>query len=115
MKERRQLYEGMFILKASLSDDARQRALERIQEQISERQGEVHKVHDWGKRRLAYRIDGNREGFYLIIYFTAPTHAIEELRGEYPFNEDLIRFMTLRTNQVIEEFDFKPVGNGNER
>ena len=52
MKEKHQLYEGMYILNATLSEDARKKALDRITSSISERGGEVHKVHDEGKKKL---------------------------------------------------------------
>lgn len=108
-KKRENLYEGMFIISATLSDDARHKALDKIQKEITERGGEVLKVHDQGRRRLAYKIGNHREGYYFLIYFTAPTSAITEMWREYRLNEDLIRFVTLRAEEVMEKIEFKPV------
>jgi small subunit ribosomal protein S6 len=92
------LYEGMYVLKATLSDEARNKALDKIKMGIASRHGEVVKIHDQGRRRLAYEINGLREGYY---------SAINEIWQEYHLNEDLIRFITLRTEAVMEKIEFK--------
>lgn len=107
MKERTQLYEGMYIFNAALSEDARQKCLERITAGISERGGEIHKVHDQGRKKLAYEIRGLREGYYFLLYFTAPSTALSELWREYHLNEDLLRFLTLKTDEVREKIEFQ--------
>lgn len=107
MKERNQLYEGMYILNATLSEDARAKALDRITTGITEQGGEVHKVHDQGRKKLAYEIRGSREGYYFLLYFTVPSTALAELWKEYHLNEDLIRFLTLRAEAVRENLEFK--------
>lgn len=107
MKERNQLYEGMYILNAALSEDARQKCLERITSGISERGGEIHKIHDQGRKKLAYEIRGLREGHYFLLYFTAPTTAFAELWREYHLNEDLLRFLTLKADAVRETIEFQ--------
>lgn len=109
-KGKEQLYEGMYVLRANLSEEARQRALERLHNEIVERGGEVRKVHDQGRRRLAYEIDGNREGYYYLLYFTAPTSAISDLWREYHLNEDLLRFITLTVDKVMDVIEFKQIG-----
>jgi small subunit ribosomal protein S6 len=101
------LYEGMYVIKATLSDDARSKALDKIKNGITGRQGEVVKIHDQGRRRLAYEIDGLREGHYYILYFNAIPEAIAELWQEYHLNEDLIRFITLRAEKAMEKIEFK--------
>ncbi|HEY5259944.1 MAG TPA: 30S ribosomal protein S6 [Rhabdochlamydiaceae bacterium] len=108
-KEKRHLYEGMYILSATLSDEARAKAFDKITSGISEKQGEVLKLHDQGRRKLAYEINGKREGYYYILYFSIPTSAIADLWKEYHLNEDLIRFLTLRTDSVMEKIEFKPL------
>lgn len=110
MKQTRQnLYEGMYVISATLSDDARNKALDRIQNGITNHGGEIKKIHEQGRRRLAYEIEGHREGYYYLVYFTAPTPAITELWQEYHLNEDLIRFITLRADKVLDKIEFKPL------
>ncbi|NNM42841.1 MAG: 30S ribosomal protein S6 [Chlamydiae bacterium] len=106
-EKKKNLYEGMYILNATLSEDARQKALEKITSGIVETGGEIVKIHEQGRRRLAYEINGKREGYYYVIYFNTETSKIVDLWKEYHLNEDLIRFVTLRTEKVLEKIEFK--------
>ena len=101
------LYEGMYIISSTLSDDARQKAFDRIKNGITERGGKIHKVHEQGRRRLAYEIEGHREGHYYLMYFDVAPEAIADLWKEYHLNEDLVRFVTLRADKVLEKIEFK--------
>lgn len=103
------LYEGMYVISAVLSDDARNKSLEKIQEGITSRGGEIVKLHNQGRRRLAYEINGHREGYYYVIYFNSKPSAISELWQEYHLNEDLIRFITLRADKVMDKIEFKTI------
>lgn len=107
--QRQNLYEGMYVISATLSEDARHKALDKILSGIKSHGGEIKKVHEQGRRRLAYEINGHREGYYFLVYFTAPTSSISELWHEYHLNEDLIRFVTLKTEKVMEKIEFKPL------
>lgn len=106
-ENKQNLYEGMYIVKATLSEDARQKALDRIQNGITSRDGEIVKVHDQGRRRLAYEIGGHREGYYFLLYFNIKPSAIAELWQEYHLNEDLLRWTTLRAEKVLEKIEYK--------
>ena len=108
MKETKMnLYEGMYILSATLSDEARKKALEKILTGITEQGGEILKVHEQGRKRLAYPIENHREGYYYLLYFNVKPSAISDLWQQYHLNEDLVRFITLRTEQVVEKIEFK--------
>src|ERR1700722_10344291 len=106
-QNKQNLYEGMYVISATLSDDARNKALDRIQAGITSRGGEIVKIHAQGRKRLAYDIEGHREGYYYIIYFNIKPVAVAELWQEYHLNEDLIRFLTLRADKVLEKIEFK--------
>jgi small subunit ribosomal protein S6 len=106
-QNKQNLYEGMYVISAALSDEARRKAFDVIQSGITTRAGEIVKIHDQGRKRLAYEIDGHREGYYYLLYFKAPASAIVELWKEYELNEELVRFITLRTEKVMEKVEFK--------
>lgn len=108
-KQRNYLYEGMYILSAVLSEDARQKALDKITSGITDKGGEVQKMFDQGRRKMAYDINKRREGHYFILYFTASSKVIDQLWKEYHLNEDLLRFMTVRANEVPEKIEYQPL------
>lgn len=109
VKERNHLYEGMYIFNTSLSDDARQKLLDKVTSNIVEKGGEVHKIFDQGRKRMAYEINKKREGHYFLVFFSAPTKTLEKLWREYRLNEDILRFMNLRVSQVPEKIEFQPL------
>lgn len=101
---KKHLFEGMYILRPTLSDDAREKALKKVTSMIESLGGKHEKSIDWGRRKMAYDIKGCREGHYTLIYFSLPTDTIDELIRENHLHEDLLRYMHI----VIEEF---PEGN----
>jgi small subunit ribosomal protein S6 len=106
-RKRKGLYEGMYILSSALSDESRKKALDKITDGISQKEGEILKVFDQGRRRLTYEISGKKEGHYFVLYFEAPTSIVQELWREYHLHEDLVRFMTMRVESVPETLEFK--------
>lgn len=106
-KDDQNLYEGMYVISATLADDARRKVFDAIQAGITSRSGEIVKIHEQGRRRLAYEIDNHREGYYYLVYFKVAPAAISELWKEYHLNQDLVRFITLRTEEVMEKIEFK--------
>lgn len=109
LKQRNGLYEGMYILSATLSDESRKKAFEKITDGITEKGGKLQKIHEMGRRKLAYEIDKKREGYYYVVFFEAPTSIISELWRDYHLHEDLVRFMTMRVENVQDTLEFKPL------
>lgn len=105
----KRVYEGMFIIQTTLSEDARNKALARIASTIEEQGGSVLKQIEWGRRKLAYQIKKKKEGYFYILYFEANPAAITGYWREFQLNEDLIRFMTQQADKVPEEIKFKPL------
>jgi small subunit ribosomal protein S6 len=111
-KQHPKLYEGMFIFNANLSADAMDKALNKVKSLIEEHKGEIHKVHDWGRRKLAYEIDHQKQGHYFLLYFSIVSSALIEMNSEHLLNEDLIRHQVLKTDTVPEKIEFKPLPEG---
>lgn len=107
--QEKRLYEGMYILNASLSEEAMKKALGRITDLIGERGGEIHKIHDQGRKKMAYEINGQKQGHYYVIYFSVAPKAIAEMWKEYHLNEDLVRFLTLQAERILEKIEFQPL------
>jgi small subunit ribosomal protein S6 len=108
-KKRNHLYEGMYIFNTGLTDDARQKLLDKVTTSIGDKGGEVVKIFDQGRKKLAYPINKKREGHYYVLYFSIPTEIMDKLWREYRLNEDILRFMTLQVEQVPEKIEFQPL------
>ncbi len=105
--DRKFLYEGMYIISTTLSEEARKKAIEKIEIEIREKGGEIHKQHDLGRQKLAYDIRGRKEGHYFVLFFSLNSNEINGLWKEYHLHEDLMRFMTLRADKIQEELTYK--------
>ena len=85
-------YEIMLILPSDAEDPVVDGLVERITGILSERRGAVSKVDKWGRRRLAYEIARQTEGYYLIVTFTAEPDAVLELDRVLSLADEVMRF-----------------------
>jgi len=89
-------YETMFILKPTLTDEEKAQNIENIKKVIEENGGEVAAIDKIGVRELAYPIAKFERGDYNIIYYKAPARAVLELERQMRYNENILRFMTVK-------------------
>jgi small subunit ribosomal protein S6 len=85
-------YEIMLILPPDAEEAAVDGVVERITGLVSPSGGEVAQVDKWGRRRLAYEIARNNEGYYVIVRFKAEPDTILELERVLSLADDVIRF-----------------------
>ena len=85
-------YEIMLILPADAEDSAVDGVVERITGIISKSGGEMGQVDKWGRRRLAYEIARQTEGYYVLARFRADPDAIRELDRVLHLADDVLRF-----------------------
>jgi small subunit ribosomal protein S6 len=94
------LYEHVFLARQDLAQ-AQVDALAEIATKIVEdNQGKVTKVETWGLRSLAYKIAKNRKAHYVMLNIDAPGNVIAELERQTQINEDIIRYMTIKVDEL---------------
>ncbi len=82
----------MLILPAEADESVVSGALDRITRIVSESGGAVGKVDRWGRRRLAFEVDRQSEGYYVVAEFTAEPTAIVELERTLHLADEILRF-----------------------
>jgi small subunit ribosomal protein S6 len=95
-------YELMLVLRPDLADERTSAVIDRTTRAIVSAGGQIVKVAPWGRRRLAYAIDRNREGSYHIILFEAPSEAIVELERGLLITEELLRHLVTRVERPVK-------------
>lgn len=90
------IYETVFIARQDLSDAQVKNLTEAASKIITDRKGKVLKTENWGLRTLAYKINKNRKGHYVLIESDTPAEAIIELERTMRINEDIMRYMTIK-------------------
>ena len=89
-------YEVMYVVDAALEDSARNELINRFNELVVKNGGEVERVDEWGKRRLAYAINYKTEGYYVLMYIKAPAELPRELERNLKIAEQVLRYLVIR-------------------
>lgn len=92
-------YEVMYIVRPDLEEEATKATVERYQNAVTENGGEVEKLDDKGKRRLAYEINDYREGYYVLMNINAGPAVVDELERLFNINEDIMRHIVIREDE----------------
>lgn len=93
-------YELMFIVQPNLDEEGLAALVERVQQAITSNGGEIVKVEDMGRRRLAYPINHHSEGHYILIHTGLERPAMIELERTLKLSEDVLRFLLVRLEEV---------------
>lgn len=96
------LYETTFVVRQEASQQDAEKLAENFTALLKEQGGKVVKKEYWGLRSLAYLIQKNRKGHYIHLGIDAPADAINELERKYRLNEEVIRFLTVRVEDVAK-------------
>ena len=97
------LYECVFIARNDVSQQQVDLIADELTTLIAENGGEVKKREYWGLRGLAYKVKKNRKGHYMLLGIDAPAPAIHELERQLGLNEDVLREMTTRIEEINAE------------
>lgn len=93
-------YESVLIARQDLGASQVSSMVSDLSETIKANGGEVVRVDNWGLKNLAYRIKKNRKGHYVVMNISAPAQAIAEYERLMRFNEDVIRYMTVKVDEL---------------
>ena len=94
------LYEHVFLARQDLAQAQVDALAEDATKIITDNGGKVVKTETWGLKSLAYRIAKNRKAHYVALDIDAPAPAIAELERQSNINEDVIRFLTIRVDEL---------------
>jgi small subunit ribosomal protein S6 len=90
-----QAYECVYILTPDLEEKAVEEFSEQVGELISSGDGEVTKVDIWGKRKLAYEIQGMSEGIYTVLCFKGSEKILDDMNKKFKFDNKVLRHMVV--------------------
>lgn len=89
-------YEVMYVIDAALEDGARVELINRFSDLVKKNGGEIDRVDEWGKRRLAYAINYKTEGYYVLMYIKAPSELPRELERNMQIADSVLRYLVIR-------------------
>jgi len=94
------LYEHVFLVRQDLTQQQVDQVTEQYKAVIEAQGGKIGRVEQWGLRPLAYRIKKNRKAYYTLMNIDAPGAAMAEMERQMGINEDILRFLTLRVEEL---------------
>jgi small subunit ribosomal protein S6 len=99
MQQKKQQYETIFIVNASLDDPQIEVIIAKVQEQITRYGGEIVSTDRWGRKRLTYPIKKKNNGFYTLIEFQGPGSTIQQLEKFYKLDENIMRYLSIKLDK----------------
>lgn len=92
-------YEVLYVLRPDIEEEAVDPIIARYDETIAKTGGTVVKTDKWGKRRLAYEIKDQLEGYYVLTTFQAPNEASQELDRLMRIADEVLRHLIVRLDE----------------
>ncbi len=102
-------YETIFILDPDLEETVAQSAIEKIKGIITQSNGEILKLEDWGKRKLAYEVKKKSKGHYILLHFSGPPPLLSELERNFRVMDAVIKFQSVRLDEKRAVTSTEPI------
>lgn len=93
-------YECVFIVRQDIPANQIETLAGSFAEIITTGGGKVTKTEQWGLRNLAYRINKNKKGHYVLFNIDAPATAVAEMERNMRINEDILRYLTIKVDEL---------------
>jgi small subunit ribosomal protein S6 len=98
-EHRKRRYETMIVLRTDLQEAGVKEQAERVRKLLETQGAIVGAIHEWGLRELAYAIQKERRGYYVLVEYTGPATAVAELERTLKLSDFVLRFVSIRQDQ----------------
>jgi len=93
-------YECLFIVNPNFDGDGISKVIEKVTGYVKKAEAEVAKIQSWGKRRLAYPIEKQQYGNYVLMYFTGEAPKVVDLQHNMELDGEVLAYMTIRLDEM---------------
>ena len=88
-------YETMYIISTTIDEERVKGLIEKFNNLVSEH-GELEKVEEWGRKKLAYEVQDQKEGYYVLMNFSANSDFPAELERNFKITEGILKYMVIK-------------------
>ncbi len=92
-------YEVIFIVHPDRTDEEARKVAERVGEVVAREGGEVLKVEEWGKRKLAYEVEKQSKGIYLLMHIAGTGKVVNEVERMLRISDDVLKYLTVAVDE----------------
>jgi len=96
------LYECVILARQEVSAPQVETLIDEMSNVLTAVGGNVSKKEFWGLRNIAYRVKKNRKAHYVLLNVDAPSAAVKEMERQMSLNEDVLRYLTIRVDELEE-------------
>ena len=96
-------YESIFIARQELGDKELENTIDNFKKILEKNNANLVDTESWGLRNLAYRIEKNKKGHYIVLKIDGNGDAIQELERNMRIDENIIRYLSLKTENINNE------------
>jgi small subunit ribosomal protein S6 len=107
-------YETIFIAHPDLVEDEVKGLIEKTREVIENLNGQLIKVEDWGRRKLAYKLKKLTKGYYVLIRFRGNGQVLAELERNLRLSDSVLKYQSIRLDEKATEETHIPVEESSE-
>jgi len=94
-------YESLWVVNGDLPDEEVKSAIDKFSKIISSQGGTLVGLDEWGRRKLAYKIQGTIRGYYVLADFAGSSETVKELERNYRIDDRIIRFLTTKKSDKV--------------
>ena len=94
-------YESLWVVNGDLPDEEVKSAIDKFSGIISSQGGTLVGLDEWGRRKLAYKIQGTIRGYYVLADFAGSSETVKELERNYRIDDRIIRFLTTKKSDKV--------------
>ena len=95
-------YEIMFIVRPDVADEDTDKLIAQMEGVVAGAGGKVEKVEKMGRRRLAYRVHRQREGFYVLFKLQGNGDTVKEFERRLKVTDTVIKYLTVRMDEALK-------------
>ena len=106
-------YESVYIARQEISAQQVDALTDGFEDFIKQAGGSVTKRENWGLKSLAYRIKKSRKAHYTLMNIDAPSEAVHEMERQMRLNEDVLRYLTLRVDELDPDLSIQAQNKSN--
>ncbi|HEX5483944.1 MAG TPA: 30S ribosomal protein S6 [Terriglobia bacterium] len=92
-------YEVMFIIRPDLPEEEIEKLVSQMEGYVAAAGGKIEKTEKMGRRKLAYRISRQRDGFYVLLILEGVPGTVVELERRLRVTDTVLKFITIRTDE----------------
>lgn len=91
-------YESIFVVSTQLEEEKIREIIDKVKS-VVESSAQLEKIEEWGRKKLAYEIAKQKEGYYVLMHFTAQPDFPTELERIFKITEGVLRFLVVKRDE----------------